>query len=46
MENNQGKQKGHQDPKPEYGNDQKGHNGGKDKPRIPTKPGTSHSWVK
>lgn len=45
MEKNNGKQKGHQDPKPENGKDQKGHQG-EGKPRIPTKPGTSHALVK
>lgn len=43
--NNNGNHKGHQDPKPEHGKDQKGHKGG-DKPRIPTNPGTSHAMVK
>lgn len=45
MEKNNGKQRGHQDPKPENGKDQKGHQG-EGKPRIPTKPGTSHALVK
>jgi hypothetical protein len=43
--NNNGNHNGHQDPKPEHGKDQNGHNGGQ-APRVPTKPGTSHALVK
>lgn len=43
-EKNNGKHKGHQDPQPGHGNDQKGHkgNGGGNPPIRPTKPGNSH----
>jgi hypothetical protein len=44
-QNNNGKHNGHQDPQPQHGNDQKGHNGGQP-PRIPTNPGKSHALVK
>ncbi len=37
-------QKGHQDPKPEHGNDHKPKEN--EHPRIPTKPGVSHSLVR
>ncbi|GBF12645.1 hypothetical protein [Tepidibacillus sp. HK-1] len=42
-EKNNGKHIGHQDPKQEKGNDQKGHNGGQ---RISTNPGNSHALLK